>query len=175
VLQVLEREHIPVDYIAGTGMGSIVGGMYASGLSPEEIEAQLVAVDWDDVFDDKIDRKNRSFRRKSDDRLWLINRKPGFSGRKIKLPPGLVQGQKINSMLTALTLHVSDIDDFDELAIPFRAVAADIRTGEKVVLGSGSLATAIRASMSIPATSHPHNLTGSPRLYRPAWEQLRIR
>lgn len=82
VLQILEREYIPVDYIAGTSMGSIIGGMYASGLSPEEIEAQLVAVDWDDVFDDKIDRENRSFRRKSDDRLWLINRKPGFSGRK---------------------------------------------------------------------------------------------
>ena len=155
VLQILEREHIPIDYIAGTSMGSIVGGMYASGLSPEEIEAQLVAVDWDEVFDDKIDRENRSFRRKSDDRLWLINRKPGFSDGKIKLPPGLVQGQKINNLLTALTLHVSDIDDFDELAIPFRAVAADIRTGEKVVLGSGSLATAIRASMSIPAIMSP--------------------
>jgi len=155
VLKILERENIPIDYIAGTSMGSIVGGMYASGLSPEEIEAQLVAVDWDDVFDDKIDRENRSFRRKSDDRLWLINRKPGFSGRKIKLPPGLVQGQKINNMLTALTLHVSDIDDFDELAIPFRAVAADIQTGEKVVLGSGSLAMAIKASMSIPAIMSP--------------------
>ena len=155
VLKILERENIPIDYIAGTSMGSIVGGMYASGLSPEEIEAQLVAVDWEDVFDDKIDRESRSFRRKSDDRLWLINRKPGFSGRKIKLPPGLVQGQKINNMLTAPTLHVSDIDDFDDLAIPFRAVAADIRTGEKVVLGSGSLAIAIKASMSIPAIMSP--------------------
>ncbi len=77
VLKVLEREHIPIDYIVGTSMGSIVGGMYASGLSPEEIETQLIAVDWDDVFDDKIDRENRSFRRKTDDRLWLIDRKPG--------------------------------------------------------------------------------------------------
>ena len=155
VLKVLEREHIPIDYIAGTSMGSIVGGMYASGLSPEEIEAQLIAVDWDDVFDDKIDRENRSFRRKSDDRLWLIDRKPGYSDGKIKLPPGLVQGQKINNLLTALTLHVADIDDFDDLAIPFRAVAADIRTGEKVVLDSGNLAKAIRASMSIPAIISP--------------------
>ena len=155
VLQVLEREHIPIDYIAGTSMGAIVGGMYASGLSPEEIEAQLVAVDWDDVFDDKIERKNRSFRRKKDDQLWLIERKPGFNKGKIDLPPGLVQGQKIGNLLTALTLHVADIDDFDDLAIPFRAVAADIRTGEKVVLGTGSLAMAIKASMSIPAIMSP--------------------
>ena len=155
VLMVLEREHIPIDYIAGTSMGSIVGGMYASGLSPEEIESQLIAVDWDDVFDDKIDRENRSFRRKTDDQLWLIDRKPGYSDGKIKFPPGLVQGQKIDNLLTGLTLHVADIDDFDDLGIPFRAVAADIRTGEKVVLGSGSLAKAIRASMSIPAILSP--------------------
>ncbi|MCH7822653.1 MAG: patatin-like phospholipase family protein [Proteobacteria bacterium] len=155
VLKVLERERIPIDYIAGTSMGAIVGGMYASGMSPEEIEAQLVAVDWDDVFEDKVDRENRSFRRKTDDRLWLIGRKPGFNNGKISLPPGLVQGQKINQLLIMLTLPVADIDNFDDLAIPFRAVAADIQTGETVVLGAGSLPKAIRASMSIPAIMTP--------------------
>ncbi len=155
VLRVLERERIPIDYIAGTSMGSIVGGMYASGMSPEEIEAQLVAVDWDDVFEDKVDRKYRSFRRKTDDRLWLIDRKPGFNDGKVTLPPGLVQGQKINQLLIELTLPVANIDDFDDLAIPFRAVAADIQTGETVVLGAGSLPKAIRASMSIPAIMTP--------------------
>ena len=127
VLKVLERERIPIDYIAGTSMGSIVGGMYAAGMSLEEIESQLLAVDWNDVFHDKIDREDRSFRRKTDDRLWLIDRKPGFSDGKLKLPTGLVQGQKINSLLSALTLPVADIDDFDVLAIPYRAVAADIQ------------------------------------------------
>ncbi len=155
VLRVLERERIPIDYIAGTSMGSIVGGMYASGMSTEEIETQLVAVDWDDVFTDKVDRENRSFRRKTDDRLWLIDRKPGFNDGKVTLPPGLVQGQKINQLLIALTLPVADINNFDDLAIPFRAVAADIQTGEKVVLGAGSLPKAIRASMSIPAIMTP--------------------
>ena len=155
VLKVLERERIPIDYIAGTSMGSIIGGLYASGMSPEEIEAQLVAVDWDDVFEDKVDRENRTFRRKTDDRLWLISRKPGIKDGKITLPPGLVQGQKINQLLIALTLPVADINDFDDLAIPFRAVAADIQTGETVVLGAGSLPKAIRASMSIPAVMTP--------------------
>jgi NTE family protein len=155
LLKVLERERIPIDYIAGTSMGSIVGGMYASGLSPEEIEAQLIAVDWDDVFKDKIDRKNRSFRRKTDDRLWLMGGKVGFKKGKVTLPAGLIQGQKINQLLIQLTLPVADIDDFDDLAIPFRAIAADIQTGETVVLGSESLPKAIRASMSIPAIMTP--------------------
>jgi len=155
VLKILERERIPIDYIAGTSMGAIVGGMYASGMSPEEIEAQLVAVDWDDIFEDKVDREYRSFRRKTDDRLWLISNKPGFNDGKITLPPGLVQGQKINQLLIALTLPVADIDNFDDLAIPFRAIAADIQTGETVVLDAGSLPKAIRASMSIPAIMTP--------------------
>jgi NTE family protein len=155
VLKFLEREHIPIDYIVGTSMGSIVGGMYASGMSPEEIEAKLIAIDWDDVFDDKVDREIRSYRRKTDDRLWLVNHKLGFNDGKVDFPAGLVQGQKINQLLIALTLPVADIDDFDDLPIPFRAVATDIQTGEKVVLDSGNLPKAIRASMSIPAIMSP--------------------
>ena len=81
VLKALEELGVPIDYIAGTSMGSIVGGMYASGMPVEEIEAQLVAVDWDDVFADKVDRAHRSFRRKTDDRLWLITHKPGFNAQ----------------------------------------------------------------------------------------------
>jgi NTE family protein len=155
VLKILERERIPIDYIAGTSMGSIVGGMYAAGMPPEEIERQMVAVDWDDVFHDKVDRKDRSYRRKTDDRLWLYGAKPGFSDGKIKLPPGLVQGQKIGLLLTSLTLPVAEIESFDDLSIPFRAIAADIQTGETVVLDSGNLAKAIRASMAVPAALSP--------------------
>jgi len=155
VLKVLERERIPIDYVAGTSMGSIVGGMYAAGMPPAEIERQLVAVDWEDVFHDKVDREDRPFRRKTDDRLWLYGVKPGFSDGQLKLPPGLVQGQKIDLLLTSLTLPVADIDDFDDLPIPFRAIAADIQTGEKVVLDSGPLAKAIRASMAVPAALAP--------------------
>ena len=155
VLKVLERERIPIDYVAGTSMGSIVGGMYAAGMPPEEIERQLAAVDWEGVFKDKVDRKDRSYRRKLDDRLWLYGIKPGFSDGKIKLPPGLVQGQKIGLLLTSLTLPVAEIESFDDLPIPFRAIAADIQTGDKVVLDSGNLAKAIRASMAVPAALSP--------------------
>jgi NTE family protein len=155
VLKVLERERIPIDYVAGTSMGSIVGGMYAAGMPPEEIERQMVAVDWDDVFHDKVDRQDRSYRRKTDDRLWLYGIKPGYSDGKLKLPPGLVQGQKIGLLLTSLTLPVAEIESFDDLPIPFRAIAADIQTGEKVVIDSGNLAKAIRASMAVPAALSP--------------------
>ena len=155
VLKVLERERIPIDYIAGTSMGSIVGGMYAAGMPPEEIERQMVAVDWDGVFQDKVNREDRSYRRKTDDRLWLADIKPGFSDGELKLPPGLVRGQKIGLLLTSLTLPVAEIESFDDLPIPFRAIAADIQTGEKVVLDSGNLAKAIRASMAVPAALAP--------------------
>ncbi len=155
VLKVLERERIPIDFITGTSMGSIVGGLYASGMTPDEIEAKLVAVDWGAVFDDKIERKERSFRRKTDDRLWLFGPKPGIGDGAMELPPGLVQGQKIALLLSSLSLPVADVESFDDLPIPFRAIAADIQTGETVILDSGNLAKAIRASMSVPAIMAP--------------------
>jgi NTE family protein len=155
VLKVLERERIPIDYVAGTSMGSIVGGMYAAGMSPEEIELQMAAVDWEGVFHDKVEREDRSYRRKTDDRLWLYGIKPGYSDGQIKLPPGLVQGQKIGLLLSSLILPVAEIENFDDLPIPFRAIAADIQTGEKVALDSGNLAKAIRASMAVPAALSP--------------------
>jgi NTE family protein len=160
VLKVLERERIPIDYIAGTSMGSIVGGLYATGMSADEIEQAMLAVDWDGVFNDKVNREDRSYRRKLDDRLWLFGMKPGFSEGNLKLPPGLVQGQKISLLLTSLTIPVADIDSFDDLPIPYRAIAADIQTGEKVALDSGSLARSIRASMAVPAILAPVEIDG---------------
>lgn len=155
VLRVLERERIPIDYIAGTSMGSIVGGMYASGMSLDEIEEQLVSIDWESVFHDKIERKDRSFQRKLDDRLGFVDLRFGFDDGSASLPTALIQGQKINQLLISLTLPVASIDSFDDLSIPYRAIAADIQTGEEVVLSSGPLPKAIRASMSVPAIMAP--------------------
>ena len=155
VIRVLLEQNVPIDCIAGTSMGAIIGGLYASGMSLEEIEQAIDEIDWDDVFVDSTNRADKTFRRKRDDDDFLIKRPLGFSDRKIKLPLGLVQGQKIDLVLSKLTLPVALIDDFDKLKIPFRSVAADIATGEQVVLGTGNLATAIRASMSIPAAMAP--------------------
>ena len=160
VIRVLREQNVPIDCIAGTSMGAIIGGLYASGMSPEEIEQAIDEIDWDSVFDDSTYRPDKTFRRKRDDDTFLIKRQLGFSDGKIKTPLGLVQGQKIDFVLSKLTLPVALVDDFDKLAIPFRAVAADIVTGEQVVLGSGSLATAIRASMSIAAVMAPVLIDG---------------
>ena len=160
VLKVLEEHRIPVDYIAGTSMGAIVGGLYASGMSVRELEALVSHIDWADAFSDRIPRENRSFRRKRDDDLYLVKNKPGISGLTLKFPPGLIDGQKIDLLLKKYSLPVVGVRDFDDLAIPFRAVAADLVTGEAVVLGRGDLALAMRASMSIPIVFAPREVDG---------------
>ena len=156
IIKVLEEMRIPIDYIGGTSMGSIIGGLYASGMSSDELEKTVTGVDWDEAFSDLIPREDRSFRRKTDDKTYLVKGKPGLSDSlEIKLPPGLIQGQQIDILFKRLALPVSTIYDFDEFRIPFRAVATDIVTGEPVILGSGDLAQAMRASMSVPSVFSP--------------------
>ncbi|MGH8222831.1 MAG: patatin-like phospholipase family protein, partial [Woeseiaceae bacterium] len=150
VLKVLKELHIPIDCIAGTSMGAIVGGLYASGLGPEEIEREIREMDWDDVLEDQPPRPERQFRRKRDDDLYLVKKQLGYESGQLKLPLGYIQGQKLDLELARLTQHVAAISRFDELPIPFRAVATDIETGDEIVLSSGNLARAIRASMAVP-------------------------
>jgi NTE family protein len=157
VLRVLEELRIPVDYIAGTSMGSIVGGLYASGMSVDEIEQALVDIQWEDIFSDLQPREERRFRRKLDDYLYLVRHRIGINDQKgeINLAPALIQGQKFDLVLRRYLLPVSAVRDFDELRIPFRAVATDIVSGRPVVMDSGDLPTAIRASMAVPAVFAP--------------------
>ena len=160
VIKVLEELRVPIDFITGTSMGSIVGGLYASGMSTADLEATMSTLDWADAFRDQIDREDRSFRRKRDDDLYLVKQPAGLNKGKITLPTGILTGQKVDLLLKSLTLPVSKVSDFDELSIPFRAVATDIVTGEAVVLGSGDLAIAMRASLSIPAFFEPVDIDG---------------
>lgn len=160
VLKVLEENQIPIDYIAGTSMGSIVGGLYAIGMSPDEILTAIESIDWDGVFADLPARQERSFRRKRDDDLYLVKARPGIGRDGLKFPAGIVQGQKIDLALARFTQHVANIEHFDDFAIPYRAVASDIVTGEAVVLESGNLAHSMRASMSVPAVFSPMVIDG---------------
>ena len=160
VLKVLEELRIPVDYVVGTSMGSVVGGLYASGMSAEQIKQEMLNMDWDDVFNDDPDRRNLSFRRKHDDLLYMYGLKPGFNDGQIQLPLAFVHGQKFDLELNRLTLPVFDTRDFNQLPIPYRAIACDLETGEEVVLGGGSLARAIRASMAVPAVFDPVEING---------------
>lgn len=155
VLKVLEELRIRPDYIAGTSMGAVVGGLYAAGISAEDIEAQLNEIDWDRVFRDDIGRPGHTMRRKQLDRDFLVKRRLGFNRGGLQVPLGVLQGQHFDQALKRILGTVVTVDDFDQLPIPFRAVATDITTGEAVVMSSGSLAQAIRASMSVPAIFAP--------------------
>ncbi len=155
VLKKLEALKIPIDIVVGTSMGSIVGGLYAIGLSPDEIEQGVRSIDWELVFNDFAKREFRSFRRKTDDYLFTSGNRFGVSRQGVKIPPGLIEGQQIELALDRLAYPGFHITDFDDLHIPYRAIATDIETGDAVVLGEGNLAKAMRASMSIPAALPP--------------------
>lgn len=160
VLEVLEELHIPIDAVAGTSMGAVVGGLYAAGLSPAELRQVVGEIDWVSAFDDRPPRRERSFRRKQDDFGFLTNLRLYVKDWKIALPRSLIEGQQINAILAGLTLPVATVRDFDRLAIPFRAVATDATSGDPVVISGGELSRAIRASMAIPAVFSPVEVDG---------------
>lgn len=155
VLKVLDEMRIPIHAIAGTSIGAVVGGLYASGMTGEEIEKLLTSVNWQDAFQDRPPRARLGYRRKQDDRNFLVRYSLGVREEGFVYPRGLVQGQKIEQVLRNAAMPVADVQDFDQLPIPFRATATDLETGELVVLSTGDLVTAMRASMSAPGVFAP--------------------
>lgn len=160
VLKVLEEIHVPVDLIAGASMGSIVGGLYATGMSPQEMEDALATMDWDGAFNDSVPRKEMPFRRKFDESSFLTKLTVGIQDGHVAMPTGLVEGQKLNFILRQLTLPSALVDDFDKLSIPFRATVTDVASGEGIVLSHGNVADAMRASMAFPGLFAPVELEG---------------
>jgi NTE family protein len=160
VLKILEELKVPIDCIAGTSMGAVVGGLYASGMSGDEIEQAMASVDWQSAFRDRLRRTELGFRRKEEDRDYLVNLPVGLHGKKLVIPEGLVQGEKLTETLRQLTLPVAALTDFDQLPTRFRAVATNLETGAAVVIGDGDLTTAMRASMSAPGVFAPVEYRG---------------
>jgi NTE family protein len=160
VLKVLEELKIPIDCIAGTSVGAIVGGLYASGMTAQQIDATMRSLDWQEAFRDAPPRQDLAFRRKQDDRNFLVQLPLGLKHGKILLPKGLIQGQKLQETLRQLTLPFNNSTEFDSLPTPFRAVATDLETGSAVLLERGDLAIAMRASMSAPGVFTPVELNG---------------
>ncbi|NLD67616.1 MAG: esterase, partial [Limnobacter sp.] len=155
VLKVLESMRVPVDCVAGTSMGAVVGGAYAAGTSAEEMEQVVANTDWVDVFTDQPPRGEISIRRKEDDYKGLFAPEFGIRDGAILLPKGVVAGVTIEGFLRRLSAPAASVSEFDRLPIPYRAVATDIATGEEVVLARGSLVRAMRASMAIPGALAP--------------------
>ncbi|BBP69535.1 patatin [Pseudomonas sp. Seg1] len=161
VLKALEEQGIKIDAIAGTSMGAVIGGLYASGYKIDELEKLALGIDWQQALSDAPPREDVPFRRKQDDRDFLVKQKLSFrDDGSLGLPLGVIQGQNLALLLESLLAHTSDTRDFDKLPIPFRAVATDIANGEKVVFRKGHLPQVIRASMSIPAVFAPVELDG---------------
>jgi NTE family protein len=160
VLKVLEELRVPVDYIAGTSMGSIVAGSYALGMNPQDMEKKVLAADWDRVLADKPPRAERSYRSKFLERRGIYGVEAGVSKKGFLLPQGVIIGQNLELFLGELTGGSVDIGSFDALPIPFRAVATDIETGKPVVLERGNILAAMRSSMSVPGVFAPVQIDG---------------
>jgi len=159
VLQWFEDHHIPIDYIAGTSMGGLVGGLYATGKSPADLQKIVEKQKWDTIIGGRTPYDDLSFRRKEDQRALpnylLLGLKKGLT-----LPGGLNAGQRIGLLIDHETLAYSQLKSFNDLPTPFRCVATDLVTGKEVIFSDGDLATAMRATMSIPGLFTPVRTDG---------------
>lgn len=153
VLQVLEEAEIPIDYIAGTSMGAIVGGLYAIGYTPSELDSLLRSQDWMSLLSDHIGRENQYYSERQHTDRYIA--RYSLSQESRALPAGILPGESVMNMLNELTIGYHDMESFDDLPIPFACVSYDMVSGEEHISRSGSLPLAIRASMSIPAAFLP--------------------
>lgn len=160
VLKVLEELHVPVHCVVGTSMGAIVGGTYAAGRSVASMEAIVLEADWAEIFRDNPPRRETAVRRKLDDYKPLFGFELGVRDGALALPFGLIAGVSIESFFREMAQPAAGIADFNQLPVPFRAMATDLETGAAVVLERGSLAQAMRASMSVPGAIAPVEIDG---------------
>ncbi|WP_310567036.1 patatin-like phospholipase family protein [Hydrogenophaga sp.] len=160
VLKVLEEAQVPVDLIVGTSMGAIIGGLYASGMSAAELEREVLAIEWGNVFERREPRQQLSQRRKEEDFELSPVMELGFRDGEFRLPTGAVSTRGLEVLLRRYTLPTRHLATFDGLPTPFRAVATDMETGQPVVLDHGDLAAALRASMSVPGVFSPLEVDG---------------
>ena len=160
VLKVLEELRVPIHCVTGTSMGAIVGGTYSAGMTPAKLQEAVLKADWNEIFRDQPPRDEIAVRRKFDDYKTLFKPEFGLKDGELALPKGVIAGVSIESFFRGLTTPAYDIEDFRKLPIPFRAMATDIETGASVVLERGSVAQAMRASMSVPGALAPVEIDG---------------
>ena len=153
ILKALDSLNIPIDFIAGTSFGAIAGAMYALGYSGNEIENMALETDWYEVQNDEPERKFLPYFRKKDTGKYQLNF--GLDGVKPVAPTGLIHGQKIILELSKWTREYEQVYDFNKFPIPFRCNAFDIISGKEIIIKEGSLANALRASLSIPTIFAP--------------------
>lgn len=155
VLRWFDEHHIPIDYVAGTSMGGLVGGLYATGRSSEEIRTFLKGVNWYSALNNDIPYSDLGFRRKEDARQYPATLEFGFKDRSAVLPSGFNSGHEVGLILDRIAYPYTELRTFDDLPTPFRCVATDLVSGTAVVFDHGSLSEALRATMSLPAIFSP--------------------
>ena len=155
VLKVLEEMRIPVDMVLGTSMGSYVAGMYALGYSADEVTTKTLQMDWNKGYKDKVTRQDLSLRKKMQADQFQLQTDIGVSDGQVKLPEGMYQGQGMAALLREATSNLPEQRSFNELPLPYRAIATDMETVQPVVLDHGNLALVMQASMSIPGALKP--------------------
>ncbi len=161
-LKVIEELGIPIDYIGGTSMGSIIGGLYAIGYTSTQLENYMKEADWENLLTDRISRRNISIYEKGErKRYWL---QFPIKGGRINLPLGILSGQNVSNLFTELASPAYAQNEFSKLPTPFLCVATDIESGTEVILEQGNLSKAMRASMAIPSVFTPEKIDGR-RLY----------
>jgi len=157
-LKVIEEAGIKIDYIGGSSMGAIIGALYASGYTANQLDSIFHEINFNILIQDDIPRSSKTFYEKEDTEKYALTLP--FNNFKISFPSGLSKGQNIYNLISKLTLHLGDVRDFSKLPIPFFCIAANIETGEEVILDKGSLAKAVSASGAIPSVFSPVNIDG---------------
>ncbi len=158
VLKIIEEAGVRIDYIGGTSMGAIVGGLYASGYSAKQLDSIFKAVDFDVLIQDDLPRNAKTFYERENSEKYAITLP--FDDFKVGLPKGLSKGQNFYNYFSRLTTHVSKIRDFNELPIPFFCMATNIETGKQILLDKGYLPQAVAASGALPSIFSPFELDG---------------
>ena len=156
VLKTLDSLGVRVDYVAGTSMGAVVGGLYASGYTGKQIDSIISATNFDLLISDDVPRKSKTFYERKNAEKYALSLP--FNNFKIQLPSSISRGQNAFNLLSKLTLNVSAIEDFSKLPIPFYCIATNMQTGQEIILDRGNLAQAIAASSALPTLYQPVRL-----------------
>ncbi|MEM6516787.1 MAG: patatin-like phospholipase family protein [Bacteroidota bacterium] len=157
-LKVIDSLGLKIDYIAGTSMGAIVGSLYASGYSGKQLDSIFKTLDFDNVINDLLPRSSKTLNERSNTEKYAVILP--FERFKLNLPSALSRGQNVFGLLSKLMLHVSDVDDFNNLPIPFFCIATNVETGQPVMLDSGNLPLSVTASSAFPSLFQPVNIGG---------------
>lgn len=160
VIEALEEMKVPIDFIVGTSMGAVIGGLYASGVPIEQLKDDFSSLKWDEIFSYDIKRNALYYRRKLDSDIFVIKNFVSYSNGQFHIPYGIITGQSLYEVFNSYLLPIQPLKNFNELPIPFKAVATDLVTGKAIVLDHGDMALSLLASMAVPGIISPIDKNG---------------